>query len=285
MKFAAVAAATIGMIAPDFTWSAAVEARPKQTTTRNADAAQRVGSPKTTRNFRTILIERKKASRDNLRNSLPHYEEKLAGHAADYETKQNLYRVMLISRQELEESERAVLRSSEKIAHIRQRIAEDDIALSLAAESLEVATERLPKIPPAGYAESATLIRFNGTADWSPADIGRIAEFFRSRFGYPLPVSAMGRTSVHDRMGFDHRDAVDVAVEPDSIEGRGLMEYLRNADIPFLAFRGRVPGASTGAHIHIGRPSPRLLEVKRRPSHAPDPDQRESPVDLTSGGK
>ena len=66
-------------------------------------------------------------------------------------------------------------------------------------------------------------------------------------------------------MGFDHREAVDVAVRPDSIEGRGLMEYLRKANVPFLAFRGKIPGASTGAHIHIGRSSPRLMEVKHRP--------------------
>jgi len=33
---------------------------------------------------------------------------------------------------------------------------------------------------------------------------------------------------------------------------------LRQARIPFLAFRGKVAGVSTGPHIHIGMPSPRL---------------------------
>jgi hypothetical protein len=49
---------------------------------------------------------------------------------------------------------------------------------------------------------------------------------------------------------------------PASREGRGLMKYLRQARIPFLAFRGKVAGVSTGPHIHIGLPSPRLHLVE-----------------------
>jgi hypothetical protein len=45
---------------------------------------------------------------------------------------------------------------------------------------------------------------------------------------------------------------MDVAVHPDNCEGRALMEYLRRAGIPFLAFRNKVAGSATGAHIHIG---------------------------------
>jgi hypothetical protein len=73
-----------------------------------------------------------------------------------------------------------------------------------------------------------------------------------------LPVSAFGQTALHDRMGFDHRNALDVAVHPDSPEGRALMQYLLDAGIPFMAWRGAVPGSSTGAHIHVGQPSPRI---------------------------
>jgi len=48
-----------------------------------------------------------------------------------------------------------------------------------------------------------------------------------------------------------------VALHPDSREGQSLIAYLRQSGIPFIAFRGAVPGAATGAHIHIGQPSPR----------------------------
>jgi hypothetical protein len=37
------------------------------------------------------------------------------------------------------------------------------------------------------------------------------------------------------------------------------MAHLRQAGIPFIGVRAVVPGSSTGAHVHIGLPSPRLL--------------------------
>jgi hypothetical protein len=83
----------------------------------------------------------------------------------------------------------------------------------------------------------------------------------------------MGQSRTHDRLGLDHRDAIDVALRPDSPEGRDLMAYLRKAGIPFLAFRGKIASVSTGAHIHIGRPSPRLGELKLAPLHATAPNR------------
>jgi hypothetical protein len=59
-------------------------------------------------------------------------------------------------------------------------------------------------------------------------------------------------------MGFDHRDALDVAVHPASPEGRALMGHLREHGIPFIAAWGAIPGSASGAHIHVGQPSPRI---------------------------
>jgi hypothetical protein len=56
-------------------------------------------------------------------------------------------------------------------------------------------------------------------------------------------------------MRLNHRDAMDVALHPDSVEGKSLIAYLRKAEIPFMAFRNGVPGSASGAHIHIGKPS------------------------------
>jgi len=36
------------------------------------------------------------------------------------------------------------------------------------------------------------------------------------------------------------------------------MDYLRGAGIPFIASWGAVPGSTSGAHIHVGQPSPRI---------------------------
>jgi hypothetical protein len=117
----------------------------------------------------------------------------------------------------------------------------------------------LRPLGPGGYEQSLDLIRYNGPAAWSlTADTPRLQQFFAARFGRPLPVSSYGQTPLHDRMGLDHRDALDVAVHPDSPEGRTLMNYLRAAGIPFIASWAAVPGSASGAHIHVGQPSPRI---------------------------
>jgi hypothetical protein len=101
------------------------------------------------------------------------------------------------------------------------------------------------------------LLSHHGPAAWSLARVDSVQRFFTERFGRPLPISALGQTPVHDRLGFDHRNAVDVAVHPDSAEGKALIAWLRSQGLSFLAFRGPVSGEATGAHLHIGEPSPR----------------------------
>jgi hypothetical protein len=99
------------------------------------------------------------------------------------------------------------------------------------------------------------------SASWSLEQAGKIKEFFLTRFGRALPVSAMGQTTVHDRMKYDHHDAMDVALHPDSKEGRTLIAYLRQTGTPFIAFRRKIAGLATGPHIHIGNRSPKLEVV------------------------
>ncbi len=81
---------------------------------------------------------------------------------------------------------------------------------------------------------------------------------YQRRFGNPLPISAMGMTGTHAAMNFNHAGRVDVALHPDSPEGRWLIAELQLHDIPYVAFRSAVRGKATGAHIHLGFPSPPL---------------------------
>jgi hypothetical protein len=109
---------------------------------------------------------------------------------------------------------------------------------------------------PAEAAELAAGYSADGTFVY--ATYAKVEVAFRERFGKPMPVSAMGETAVHRAMGFDHRGRVDVALNPDQLEGVWLIEYLKENRIPFFAFRGAVKGKATGAHIHIGPMSTRL---------------------------
>jgi hypothetical protein len=161
-----------------------------------------------------------------------------------------------IARQEWEQKKLELAAAEAKLADIRRRIEEAEMVLGEAEARAALLT--LPALPPGGYSESASLVRYNGGAPWSLADSGKIETFFASRFGRSLPVSARGETELHRRMKFDHSNAMDVALHPDSVEGRALMEYLRKAGIPFIAIRGKMAGSATGAHIHIGKPSVRM---------------------------
>ena len=91
------------------------------------------------------------------------------------------------------------------------------------------------------------------------ATFARVEVDFEEHFGKKLPVSAVGETAVHRALGFDHRGRVDVALNPDQPEGAWLCQYLAQNHIPFFAFRQAVPGKATGAHIHIGPMSTKLI--------------------------
>lgn len=160
-----------------------------------------------------------------------------------------------VSRLEFEDSEHALAAAEAAVEETRRQLAHTEMALAEAKARAQLSG--LTALPTGAYREESELILYYGGV-WLLADAGKIETFFARRFGRLLPVSARGQTALHTQMKFDHSNAMDVALHPDSSEGRALIEYLRKAGIPFVAFRDRARGASTGAHIHIGRPSVRL---------------------------
>jgi hypothetical protein len=199
--------------------------------------------------------------RAKLEALIPIYEQELARAIEKREQWRELLGRGIISRKEFETTETAVAATQHKLEDTRRAIAEADHAMVEATTARALAG--LAPLGRGGYEQTATLIRYNGLTAWSlKTGAAKVEQFFATRFGRPLPVSAYGQTALHDRMGLDHRDALDVAVHPDSPEGRALMQYLREAGIPFIAAWGVVPGATSGAHIHVGQPSPRLAVKK-----------------------
>jgi hypothetical protein len=166
----------------------------------------------------------------------------------------------LIARVELEESEHALAAVEAKIEESRNQMAN---APRLAEVQKSAAAKTRPALIkqtflPVNLNKTATILRSQGTANWSIGSLSVVQHFFSNAFGRALPTSAVGQSSTHNRLGWDHRNAVDVALHPDSAEGRALIGYLHSAGIPFLAFRLAIPGVATGPHIHIGSPSHRL---------------------------
>jgi hypothetical protein len=167
----------------------------------------------------------------------------------------------MLARADVEAAERAAAAARQKLdeAWGEALLAASLIAKVLAAEELAAAET----LRPGTEQTTASLVRYRGRRTWSLAMTSGLREFFTRTFSRALPVSAYGQTVVHEKLGFDHRNAVDVAVHPDSPEGLAVIDWLRRAGLSFIAFRQAVPGAATGAHIHVGEPSQRLALPSR----------------------
>lgn len=159
------------------------------------------------------------------------------------------------SKPEVEDAEKLFIAAVTRVHEMRNAVVEADIAIAEAVYGEKV--DRMPPLPVNGYTETSDLARFNGATKWSIREAPRLERYFSQTFGRRLPITAFGQSATHNRLNFDHRDAIDVALHPDSIEGKALMAQLRKTGVPFIAFRSAVPGSSTGPHIHIGRPSAR----------------------------
>jgi hypothetical protein len=207
--------------------------------------------------LRAEVIERMKESRASAEKLLALHEEEKNRLTIEYQRRLVYYNQGLISRSEVNQVEQALAEVIIRVEEDKRWITESDIAIAEITMRDELV--RLPGLAPGGYSENGTLLRFNGGSGWSLADAPKVEKFFLQTFGRGLPITAFGQTVTHDRLRFDHRNAIDVALHPDSNEGRSLLAYLRQAGIPFIAFRGALPGAATGAHIHIGHPSVRTV--------------------------
>jgi hypothetical protein len=171
-----------------------------------------------------------------------------------------LYRDGLISRNNLEEAEAKVTEAKTRIAEARQQMVAADarVAETLVESEAIEQMAKAPPLAPGKLVSTTSYIRYSGTGAWSLSQAWKVQSFFQQRFGRQLPVSAFGQSALHDRWGLDHRNAMDVGVNPDSIEGQALMAYLRSNGIPFSAFHHAILGSATGPHIHIGTPSHRF---------------------------
>jgi hypothetical protein len=181
-----------------------------------------------------------------------------------------LYSEGLIAKVELDAGEQALADASAKLAATQNQISGSEKLITDLKNAAALAKSEAQKSPktlvkptlwtrsPVGLSATATILRSSGTGSWSLASLNSVEQFFTTNFGRTLPTSAVGQSATHNRLGYDHRNAVDVALHPDSAEGRALISYLQSNGIPFLAFRAAVRGVATGPHIHIGNPSHRL---------------------------
>ncbi|MDQ3920385.1 MAG: hypothetical protein M3348_18130 [Acidobacteriota bacterium] len=216
--------------------------------------------------LRAQFVQATKDYKSSLEQLLPFYEADVKRADERLSKTKELYAQGLVAKHDVEKDEAASASAREKVAGVKAQLksADEQMAETLVeAEAEESAAKEAARAGTraragGGLIQTTAYIRYGGARPWSLSEAGAVERFFVGKFGRALPVSSFGQSPVHDRWGYDHHNAMDVGLSPDSAEGRALMEYLRASGVPFTAFRFAIPGTATGPHIHVGRPSHRV---------------------------
>ena len=185
------------------------------------------------------------------------HEAEVTKLAASTDELRPLYEDGLIARVEFEKAEKELADAKAKVEETRLAITNAEKLAIERKKAAELAKVK-PLVKRTSMSLGGALVTRSTAGSWSLANLSSVQQFFSKTFGKALPISTIGQSATHNRLGWNHRNSVDVGVHPDSAEGRALMAHLQSSGIPFLAFRSAVPGVSTGPHIHIGAPSSRL---------------------------
>lgn len=224
---------------------------------QNASTNPSVSQPaqQTLLDHATAALEYARTNQAFIKDELDLGEAALKEAQADLARKRGLFAQGLIPRLEVEKAEGGARDAEALVNALHQQLEAARQMVGRAEQEVELAKNRDAK----KFNSPVTLAsKHYGRGSWSQDDFNALMQAFRQRFGQPLPISALGQTSTHTRLGYNHYQRMDAAVHPDSPEGQWMMEYLQVRGVPFIAFRSRVPGCATGAHIHVGLPSPRL---------------------------
>jgi hypothetical protein len=205
------------------------------------------------------FIKATKEYKASLTKLLAIYERNVTKAADKLAQSQKLFNEGLISQNQLAESETAVAAAKDKVNETLRQMSGADTQIADALVEAQV-EKQLGKTPlrKGGLVSTTSYIRYSGVGAWALSDAWKVQRFFLDSFKKQLPVGVFGQGAIHDRWRLDHRNAMDVSLNPDEPEGQALMNFLRANGIPFLAFRYAIPGTATGPHIHIGRPSHRF---------------------------
>jgi len=195
----------------------------------------------------------------SLQRLLALYEGSLKKAEEKRDQAQKLFAEGLMSQREVEQTEAVVTSARLKVTETQTQIsgADTQIAQALVEVDGENQLAKLGPVRPGSMIRTTSFIRYNGVGAWALAQAPKIETFFQQTFKRPLPIAVFGQGAIHNQWRLDHRNAMDISLNPDGAEGQALINFLQQNGIPFSAFRTAIPGVATGPHIHIGRPSHR----------------------------
>lgn len=197
--------------------------------------------------------------KSSLEKLLAIYEDNVKKAEAKVDVSKKLLAEGLIARSQFEETERTLATEKQKVLETRRQLTNADaqIAGVLVESAADEEIAKNLKFAKQSLIRTAAFTRYTGSGGWNLGDAWKIQRFFSDTFKKQLPIAVFGQGAIHERWRLDHRNAMDIQLHPDGVEGRALLEFLQKNGIPYSAFRSAIPGTATGPHIHIGRPSHR----------------------------
>jgi ribosome-binding protein aMBF1 (putative translation factor) len=209
--------------------------------------------------LREQYVQATKDYKASLEKLLSFYEQDVKKAEEKLTLSQKLLAEGLIAKAQVQESENALATAKAKVAETRRQMgtADDQIASVLVEEDADQQLAKNLSLAKQRLVRTSSFIRFTGGPGWNLGEAWKVQRFFSDTFHRELPIAVFGQGAIHDRWRLDHRNSMDISLHPDSAEGQALLNFLQRNAIPFLAFRGAIPGTATGPHIHIGRPSHR----------------------------
>ena len=209
--------------------------------------------------LRDQYISTTKEYKASLQRLLALYENSLRKAQEKQDQAQKLFADGLMSQREVEQTAAAVTSWQLKVTETQTQItgADTQIAQALIEVEGEKEIAKLGPVRRGTLIRTTSFIRYNGVGAWALAQANRVETFFQQTFKRPLPIAVFGQGAIHNQWRLDHRNAMDISLNPDGAEGQALINFLQSNGIPFSAFRGAIPGVATGPHIHIGMPSHR----------------------------
>ena len=209
--------------------------------------------------LRDEYIKSTKDYKASLERLLAIYEANVVRAEEKVATSRKLLNEGLISKVEFEVSERAVGNEKAKVAETRRQMvnADSQIADVLVETQADEELAKNLSLAKNKLIRTSSFVRFQGMTGWGLTEAWKIQRFFSDTFKKQLPIAVFGQGAIHERWRLDHRNAMDISLHPDGVEGQALLNFLQKNGIPYSAFRSAIPGTATGPHIHIGRPSHR----------------------------
>jgi hypothetical protein len=247
----------LGCIAPIY--SQKKSASQKKSPAKKPAVVEAPGPEANLAKLRDEYIKATKDYKASLQKLLGMYQDNVKKAEQRHGQMQKLLADGLISKSELEQSETSVTEAKLKVTGVEQQIGGADTQIANALIEIE-GDKQLAKLGPAtrgSLVKTTSFIRFTGAGNWVLSQASPIESFFQQTFKRPLPIAVFGQGAIHNQWRLDHRNAMDISLNPDGAEGQALIRFLQSNGIPFSAFRGAIPGVATGPHIHIGLPSHR----------------------------